>query len=156
MTVAVLALAAAGLVVTVAVMALELRRLDAAEAAGAEAMAAARAVTSDLLSYNYRTIEQDLARAREHTTGELSRHYDELRATLVASAKADKKVQQATVAGAAVERATPDRVEVLVFVDLGTITGSRQQVSHNRARLVMVRGDTGWLAAQLSTLIGSA
>ncbi|MBA2897144.1 hypothetical protein [Nonomuraea soli] len=154
--IAVLGLAVLGLGGSVAVMATDLSRMRAADAAGAEAVAAARAVTPDLLSYNYRTIEQDLARAGEHTTGELSKHYAELARTLVGQARADKKVQQAAVAGAAVERATPDRVDVLVFVNMGVAVGSEQQFSQNRARLTMVRTDSRWLVAELSTLVGKA
>jgi Mce-associated membrane protein len=131
------------------------------EAAGVEAMAAARAMAPDLLSYDYRTIEGDLARATGHTTGELTKHYRELTASLVPKAKAQKMVQTTAVADAAVESAEDDRVEVLLFVNTGTvkeITGQaepQQQVSRSRARFVMVRGDSGWLVAELSTLIGA-
>lgn len=132
------------------------------EEAGREAMAAARRVAPDLLSYDYRTVEQDLARATEHTTGELAKHYKELSATLVAKAKAEKTVQTAAVADAGVERAEGDRVEVLLFVNTGTVkeipgkAEPQQQVSQNRARLVMIRQGSRWLVAELSTLIGTA
>ena len=62
-------------------------------------MAAAKAVAPDLLSYDYRTIEQDLARAAGHTTGALTRHYKELSGTLVAKAKAERTVQTAVGRG---------------------------------------------------------
>ncbi|MEV0581540.1 hypothetical protein [Nonomuraea sp. NPDC050310] len=153
----VLGLAALALAAAVLVMGLDLRRLDQAEAAGKEALAAARAVAPDLLSYNYRTIEQDLERAAEHTTGELTKHYRELRnGPFAGQRRAEQKVQQTTVVRAAVERAGPDRVEVLVFVDMGIATGGRQEFRQNRARLVMVREDARWLVAELSTLIGKA
>jgi Mce-associated membrane protein len=80
----------------------------------------------------------------------------------VAKAKAQRTVQTAAVAAVAVERAEPGRVEVLMFVNTGTvkkITGKaepRQQVSQNRARFVMIKQGSRWLVADLSTLIGTA
>ncbi|MED7927694.1 hypothetical protein SMD20_25765 [Nonomuraea sp. LP-02] len=148
--------------VLVPTMWFNLRDLREADAAGDSAMAAARQVAPQLLSYDYRTIEQDLARAGGHTTGELTRHYKELATSLVTRAKAEKIVRTAAVAGAAVESASPDRVEVLLFVNMGTVrqvpgqSGPQQQVAQNRARLVMVRQGERWLAADLSTLLGSA
>lgn len=160
--IALLAALVIGLAAVVWVMWSDLRNLRDGQAAGAEAMAAAKAVAPDLLSYNYRTIEQDLARAGEHTTGALTEQYKQLTANLVSTAKAQKTVQTVAVAGAAVERAEPDRVEVLLFVNTGTVkqlpgdAEPRQQVSQNRARFVMVRKDSRWLVEDLSTLLGTA
>ncbi|WP_433437327.1 hypothetical protein [Nonomuraea sp. CA-141351] len=148
--------------VLVPTMWFNLRDLRAADAAGAEAMAAAKEVAPDLLSYDYRTVEADLARAGTHTTGELTKHYKELTTSLVSRAKAQKIVQTVAVAGAGVERAGPDRVEVLLFVNTGTVketaakTGLQQQFTQNRARFVMVRQDSHWLVADMSTLLGTA
>ncbi|MET7337206.1 hypothetical protein [Nonomuraea sp. NPDC005650] len=148
--------------VLVPTMWFNLRDLRAADAAGTQAMAAAKEVAPDLLSYDYRTVEEDLARAGTHTTGELTTHYKELTKSLVSRAKAQKIVQTVTVAGAGVERAEPDRVEVLLFVNTGTVkdvageTAPRQQFTQNRARFVMVRQGSRWLVADLSTLLGTA
>ncbi|WP_261809067.1 hypothetical protein [Nonomuraea sp. C10] len=138
------------------------RALRGGEAAGAEAMAAAKAVAPELLSYDYRTVERDLARAGQHTTGALTRQYAELSGSLSTRAKERKMVQTASVVAAAVERAEPDRVEVLLFVNTGTITEAvgkaepRQQVSQTRARFVMIRQGGRWLVSDLSTLLGTA
>jgi Mce-associated membrane protein len=135
-------------------------RLSAGGAAGAEAVAAARAYVPDLLSYDYRTIDDDLARAAGHATGPLASHYRQLAATLVPRAREEQKVQQAVVAAAGVESATPDAVRVLVFVNMTTTRAQsgkdlpRQEVTQNRARLVMVRTDHGWRVSDLSTLLG--
>ena len=155
----VLVTAAAVLVPT---MWFNLRDLRDANAAGAAAMAVAKEVAPDLLSYDYRTVEEDLARAGAYTTGELTRHYRELTTSLVSRAKEQKIVQTVAVAGAGVERAEPDRVEVLLFVNTGTVKeipgkeGLQQQFTQNRARFVMVRQDSRWLVADLSTLLGTA
>ncbi|MFI6395633.1 hypothetical protein [Nonomuraea sp. NPDC050540] len=158
----VLAALVLGLSVALWVMWTDLRHLRDGRSAGVEAMAAAKAVAPDLLSYNHRTIEQDLARAGEHTTGQLTVHYKELATTLVPTAKAQKTVQTTAVAGAAVERAEPDRVEVLLFVNTGTVkelpgeAEPQQQITQNRARFVMIRTAGRWLVADLSTLLGTA
>lgn len=148
--------------VLVPTMWVNLRDLRAADEAGAEAVAVAKEIAPDLLSYDHRTVEEDLARAGAHTTGELTEHYKELSTSLASRAKAQKIVQTVAVAGAGVERAEPDRVEVLLFVNTSTIkeipgeAGPQRQLTQNRARLVMVRRDSRWLAADLSTLLGTA
>jgi Mce-associated membrane protein len=140
----------------------DLRALRGAETAGREAVAAAKAIAPELLSYDYRTVERDLARAGKHTTGALTRQYAELSGSLAAKARERRTIQTATVVAAAVERAETDRVEVLLFVNTGTVTGAegkaeaRQQMSRTRARFVMVRQDGRWLVSDLSTLIGTA
>ncbi|GAA3121076.1 hypothetical protein GCM10010466_10000 [Planomonospora alba] len=155
-----LAAVALALAVAVGVMLADLGRLRADEEAGRQALAAARSVAPDMLSYDYRTIEQDLARAAGYATGELTEHYRRLSATLAPSARRQRTVQSATVAGAAVESAGPDRAEVLLFVNMSTSRtpsgeeAPRRRVSQNRARFVMVKQDGRWLVAGLSTLLG--
>lgn len=153
----VLGLAALALAAAAVVMGLDLRRVTESEAAGAEAAAVARTVAPDLLSYHYQSVEQDLERAAEHTTGELARHYRELReGSFARERRAERKVQQTTVSRAAVERATPDQVDVLLFLDMGVVTGSKQEFRQSRARLVMRRVGGEWLVAEVSTLLGRA
>ncbi|WP_223168083.1 hypothetical protein [Nonomuraea sp. SYSU D8015] len=148
--------------VLVPTMWFNLHDLRAADVAAAEAMAAARKVAPDLLSYDYRTVEKDLARAGAHTTGELTKHYKQLTTSLVSKAKAEKTVRTVAVTAAAVERAAPDRVEILLFVNTGTVkeiagqAEPQQLFERSRARLVMVRQGSRWLVADLSTLLGTA
>ncbi|MEV5329369.1 hypothetical protein AB0K67_35005 [Nonomuraea sp. NPDC052634] len=148
--------------VLVPTMWFNLRDLRDAEASAVAAVAAAKKLAPDLLSYDYRTVEEDLARAGTFTTGELTEHYKELAKTLVSRAKEQKIVQNVSVAAAGVERAEPGRVEVLLFVNTGTVKeipgkeGLQQEFTQNRARFVMVRQDSRWLVAGLSTLLGTA
>ena len=158
---ALLALLAAVLAVLVTIAYLRLRDLRAGESAATEALAAARGYAPDMLSYDYRTIDADLARARGYATGDLAAHYRELATVLAPTVRAQRTVQQAVVAAAAVESATADRVQVLLFMNMGTtkvLPGERQpqkQVIQNRARVVLVRGEGRWLVSELSTLIGN-
>ncbi|MFC4013298.1 hypothetical protein ACFOY2_39145 [Nonomuraea purpurea] len=148
--------------VLVPTMWFDLRNLRDADVARVQALAAAKEAAPDLLSYDYRTVEEDLARAGRHTTGELTKHYEELTTSLASRAKAQKIVQTVAVAGAGIERAEPDRVEVLLFVNTGTVkeipgkAEPQQQFTQNRARFVMVWQDERWLVADLSTLLGAA
>ncbi|WP_203989985.1 hypothetical protein [Sphaerisporangium rufum] len=160
--VTVLALLAALLAVLAGLEALRLRELRAGRAAGEEALAAARAYAPDMLSYDYRTIDADLGRARGYATGGLAEHYRELAGKLAPTVRRQQTVQQAVVAAAAVESAAADRVQVLLFMNMGTtkvLPGEKQpqkQVVQNRARFVLVRSEGRWLVSELSTLIGNA
>jgi Mce-associated membrane protein len=160
--VALLTLVAAGLAATLATAYLDLRTLRESDAAGAGALAAARSYAPDLLSYDYRSIRDDLARARGHTTGGLTGYYRQLEATLVPAVTRQRAVQQVAVLGAAVESATPDRVQVVILLNRTTTMtlpaekSPRQQVIQGRARFVLVRRGEGWLVADLSTLLGNA
>ncbi|MEO3856763.1 hypothetical protein [Acrocarpospora sp. B8E8] len=140
---------------------LDARRLEESRRAGQEASNAAVTYAADMLSYDYRTIKEDLARAKGHATGDLVARYERLAATLEPAATRQKTVQQAVVADAAVESATPDEVRVLVFLNMTTSSSETgagspvRQVVQNRARLVMVRIDDRWLVSDLSTLLGN-
>ncbi|GIH91348.1 hypothetical protein ACFFMN_10130 [Planobispora siamensis] len=156
-TLAVVALVLAGVA---GFMFADLQRLRSGEEAGRQALEAARSAAPDMLSYDYRTIEQDLARAAGYTTGALTGHYRRLAGSLAPEAKRQRAVQSATVTGAAVESAGPDRVDVLLFVDMSTVRETpgeepRRQVSQSRARLTMVKTDSRWLVSELSTLLGN-
>ncbi|WP_326819887.1 hypothetical protein [Streptosporangium sp. NBC_01756] len=155
----VLTAVAFALAAAVWVMYADLSRLRGDERAGQEALTAARLVAPDMLSYDYRTIEQDFARAAGYTTGSLTEHYRRLAADWAPSAKEQRTVRQVTVTGAAVESAEPSRVEVLLFTDTNTVKSPegeepQHQISQNRARLLMVKKDARWLVAELSTLLG--
>ncbi|MFJ2030428.1 hypothetical protein [Streptosporangium sp. NPDC087985] len=141
------------------VMLADLNRLRGDEHAMQEALTAARLVAPAMLSYDYRTIEQDFARAGGYTTGDLTEHYRQLVTALGPRAKEQRMVRQVTVAGAAVESAESGRIEVLLFMNTDTVKAlageePRRQISQNRARMLMVKKDTRWLVAELSTLLG--
>jgi Mce-associated membrane protein len=156
-----LAVTALALGACVAIMYANLRWIREGELAGREALGTARTVAPDMLSYDHETIEADLARSRSHATGELTGHLTQLARTLVPEAKRERTVRQASVAAAAVESAEPDRVEVVLFVNIRTTrigpgdTQPRQRVTRDRARFVMVRSADRWLVSELSTLLGS-
>jgi Mce-associated membrane protein len=158
--VALLAMSAVVFAVTACRTYLDLRRIQAGGRSAASGLAAARTLAPDLLSYDYRTIDQDLRRAQDRATGALARRYRELAATLPEEARRRSLVQQVVVAAAGVESATPEEVRVLVFVNMIRSSSEpgrkdpEQQVSQGRARLVLVTDGDGWRASDLSTLLG--
>lgn len=159
---ALLVLVAAGLAATALWTLLDLRRLHRIEAAAAEALTAARSYVPEMLSYDYRTIDRDFARASAHATGNLVAHFRELARTLGPKARRQRTIQQAVVTAAGVESATSDEVHVVMFVNTVTTStppgrGSpRQEVTRGRVRLVLVTQGDGWRVARLSTLLGDA
>lgn len=159
---ALLAVAVVVLAVATTLSYLELRTLRRSEADGAAALTAARSYAADMLAYDHRHIEADLARARGHATARLDGYYRQLAATLIPQAKREQAVQQVTVAGAAVESATAERVRVLMLINRTTSKlppghrSRKSEVSQGRVRFVMVkRGDGAWLVDELSTLLGN-
>ncbi|MBP2704884.1 hypothetical protein JOL79_13770 [Microbispora sp. RL4-1S] len=157
---AVLVLAALALAVASFSTYRALRQLQENDRAAESALAAARALVPDLLSYDYRTVDRDLARARGRTTGRLTDDYTRLAQTIPPDARHRQTVRQAVVAAAGVESATPEEVRILVFVNTVTSRvepGSatpRQQVAQGRVRLVLVTDGDGWRASDMSTLLG--
>ncbi|GIH69618.1 hypothetical protein [Sphaerimonospora thailandensis] len=159
---ALLALVAVGLAAAALWIFLDLRRLQESAASAASARTAARLYAAEMLSYDYRTIDRDLARASGRATGSLVAHFRELAGTLGPQARQRKTVQQAVVAAVGVESATPDEVHVLVFVNMVTTStppgqeSPRQEISQGRVRLVLVTQGDDWRVARLSTLLGDA
>lgn len=157
-----LVLIAAGLAATALWTLLDLRRLQETEAAAAEALTAARSYAPEMLSYDYRTIDRDFARAGAHATGKLVAHFRELAGKLGPEARRQRTVQQAVVTAAGVESATADEVHVVMFVNMVTTStppgqGSpRQEITQGRVRLVLVTQSDGWRVTRLSTLLGDA
>ncbi len=164
---AVLALVVAGLAAVTVPSYLDLRAARAAEAAGAAAMKAARAYVPDLMSYDYRTVDADFARARAHTTGSLTDHYRRLEATLGPVIKQRRTVQRVEVRGVAVESAAPGRAVVLILLNRTTTStppgakAAKREVATGRVRLVMVKTDksdkagSAWSVSDLTTLLGN-
>ncbi|WP_283138712.1 hypothetical protein [Rhizohabitans arisaemae] len=149
-----------GLAAWAVLMYRDLQWIQSGRVAGEAALDAARSYVPDLLSYRYTSIEADLARARGHTTGDLAVEHRKLQSVLVPEAKKTKASVRVTVAGAAVERAGPELVDVLVFINQQTEkimegdTRPTWQRTLNRVRVTMVKVGDRWLAANMDALLG--
>lgn len=152
----------AGLV-AVAVLGWQYRDGRRTEAARTEAVAAARKAAPLVLSYDYRHLDRDFAKARTHLTGDFSGEYGKTTKTVVGpTAKKYQGVVKATIAAPAsggtpavsVVSASPDEVVVLLFVNQVTestqVSGSR--VDLNRVRMTMSRTTDAWKVSAVDAL----
>ncbi|MGW7261437.1 hypothetical protein [Streptomyces sp. NPDC054834] len=134
-----------------------------AEAARGAALSAAREAAPVVLSYDYRHLDRDFARARERLTGHFRDEYRKTTASVVGpTARKYHGVVKATVAepasggvpAASVVSAAPDRAVVLLFVNQVTqstqVSGSRLDL--NRVRMTMTRTSEGWKVSAVDAL----
>jgi Mce-associated membrane protein len=92
------------------------------EEARHDALRAAAGIARDILSYDYRTIGDDIGRARAETTGAFARQYDAASTELRREALATHAIVQARVRDTGVVTASGSRVVVLVFADQVSVT----------------------------------
>jgi Mce-associated membrane protein len=152
----------AGLV-AVAVLGWQYREGRRAEQTRGEALAAARKAAPVVLSYDYRHLDRDFARARTHLTGSFRSEYGRTTTKVVGpTARKYHGVVKATVAApsggglpaASVVSAGTDKAVVLLFVNQVTtstqVTGSR--VDLNRVRMTLTRTSEGWKVSAVDAL----
>lgn len=127
---------------------------DVIETARRDALAAADPAAEAIFSYDYRAFDESVSNGKGFVTGDFAREYAKITAGLEAMAKKEKAIVRAQVSAKGAAEVTPDRVEVLLFVNQYkrnvNITG--EKVDENRVVLTMVyvpnRPDGGkWLAA---------
>lgn len=152
----------AGLV-AIAVLGWQYREGWRAEQTRGEALAAARKAAPGVLSYDYRHLDRDFARARTHLTGSFRTEYGRTTTKVVGpTARKYHGVVKATVAApsggglpaVSVVSAGPDKAVVLLFVNQVTtstqVTGSR--VDLNRVRMTLTRTSEGWKVSAVDAL----
>jgi len=129
------------------------RRVAAADA-GTQALATARAYAVTVTSYDYRHLDRNFADVLDGATGEFKDQYagasQALRGLItraMASAKGD-------VLAAGIQSESPDRVEVLVFVDQSITNASTPAPKLDRTRVLMTLTphDGRWLVDKLELL----
>jgi Mce-associated membrane protein len=143
-----------------AVAVLLLRDQDAVQVrhARAAAMAAATTAAGDVLSYDYRTLDADIARAQADATGVFAAQYRRTAAALQQQAAHNRAIVQATPSRPGVVSATADEVVVLVFVDQASVrqvAGAKTpttRIDQSRVRMTMTRVGDRWLVSQLAAL----
>ncbi|MDQ1626592.1 MAG: Mce-associated rane protein [Actinomycetota bacterium] len=127
---------------------------DRVEAAREQALAAATQDAVVLLSYDYRHLDADFARARQLLTGRFRSDYVATTRVIRPTATRYKAVVRAEVAASSVVRARSEQVVVLLFVNQ-TTTSTRLEgpkVDLNRVRLRMARVDGKWLVSDVQGL----
>jgi Mce-associated membrane protein len=142
-------------VVLVGWLALRLRDDRAATVAREQAVAAARLHAPEILSYDYRHLDQDFAKAQEHLTGKFKEDYARTTVTVVKPvAVDDKAVVEARVVAASTIWARPGEAQVLLFVNQQTVTAKSKgpRVDLNRVRMTLRRTERGWLVSNVGAL----
>jgi len=152
----VIALAVAVLVAAVAVGALWLQtdRADQRSADSRAAMSAATAAAQVIFSYDYRTFDAGVAKAKPYLTGDFAKEYAQTTASLKATAQQEQAVVQAQVSAASVVESTGDHVELLVYLNQyrrnTNITG--EKVDQNRVVLTLVQTGGAWKVSAASAI----
>jgi len=154
---------AAGLCIPCAVLLivflLRLHTRSAIDDARADAARSARTAATELLAYDYRRINDDVAQAKKLVTKPFSGEYAETASTLQTEAVRLKAIVQADVKTVAVEDATRNRVVVLLFVDQSSVKQLPGQpkpvtrIDEQRVRFTMIKAHGHWLVSEVAALI---
>jgi Mce-associated membrane protein len=126
---------------------------NASEEAAREAQVAAEQAIVPVLSYDYRTLEEDQKRATAYLTGDYRKDYDELFGVIADNAPSTKTQVSAEVIASGIVRSGEERVEVLVFVDRPTLNKLSAQpvLSKDQVTVTMQKVGDEWLVDNLRT-----
>lgn len=150
--VAVIALAVA---VSVAVFSgLQAHRASASADARTDALTAAKTRVPELLSYENATLDDDLARALDQTTGDFADDYRTILTDVVTPTATERKISTtAAVSAAGVVSGDRDEVVVLLFLTQTTTAAKGgTSVSGSRVEVTMERDGDAWKIAGLKPL----
>jgi Mce-associated membrane protein len=117
---------------------------------------AAKAAIPTILSYDYRSIAADIAKAKADTTGVFAKQYGQSAGKLLKQAKQLHAIVQATVGSAGVVSADPHNVVALLFVDQATVRRAPGQstpqtrIDQDRVVATMTNVNGKWLVSALA------
>lgn len=118
-----------------------------------DAVTQARLRVAQLLSYNAKTIDADIDRARQDTAGAFAQYYTPFAQQAIAPAvRQDGTSSVAVVSRAAAVSVTPDTVVVLVFIDQQAASTAQPQPrsTSSTARVTMTDIAGQWLISDLT------
>lgn len=112
-----------------------------------DALAAAQSSAKDLLSYNYRTLDYDLGKARKEMTPAMAKSYDAYWKVFRPSVEKSQTQALTQIQVAGVAQASADHVEVLLFVKMISVNAAHKepQVDTSWPRLEMKKVGERWL-----------
>jgi Mce-associated membrane protein len=130
---------------------LQAHRADATGDARAAALAAAKARVPTLLSYDRKTLGDDLDRALEQTTGSFTDDYKKILTEVVEPTAQRRGISTtASVSAAGVVSGDQDHVVVLVFLTQKTTArGARSSVTGSRVEVTLEPSGGDWKIAGL-------
>jgi Mce-associated membrane protein len=126
-----------------------------AEQGRSEAATAASKAAELVLSYDYRSLDENFTAARAVLTPEFAADFDVTTKVVAEQARKTKATVKAEVREVGVRDGDADRVTLVVFVNqttTSTITQGKPRVDLNRARFTMVRHDDRWLVQEIDGL----
>ncbi len=116
------------------------------EDARASALDAGRRYATDLATYSYQNLDNNLAVVRAHSAGEFSGQYQQVASNLKDLIVKYQSNSSAKIVQAGLVSGNRDAAEVIVFLDQTvTNTNSPQpRVDRNRMQLTLLRQDSDW------------
>lgn len=128
---------------------------QAVQADRAAATAAAKTEIQQILTYSYKTIAADMARARSDSTGQFLGEYNVMAAqTIGPQVKQQQTVTRAVVPVAAAVNSSGDQVTVVVFLDQSTTNKQQPKAQVNGSQLLvtMQKVNGRWLVEQFNPM----
>jgi Mce-associated membrane protein len=126
------------------------------EDARTEVLVAAADLSQRTLSYDYKTLANDMEVARARMTKSFRKQYDATMAQVRANTEKNKLVLQAVAVSSAIIESTEHKAKVLVFLNQTTTAGvgkdAKQQLTRNSLVVTLTRGDGDWAISKLTAL----
>ena len=119
-----------------------------------EAIVAGADLTQRALSYDYRTLTNDMEVAEARMTPSFRKEYKATMATVRANTLKNKIVLQAEVVSSSIITATEHKARLLVFINQTTSAQATkaQQLDRNSLVVTLVRGKGDWMLSKLTAL----
>ena len=121
-----------------------------------QVLVAAADLTQRTLSYDYKTLANDMEVARARMTPSFRKEYAETMAQVKANTEKNKIVLEAVAVSTAIIDATEHKATVLVFVNQTTTAGAgkdrNQQLNRNSLVITLSRGEGEWDMSKLTAL----
>jgi hypothetical protein len=121
-----------------------------------EVLVSAADLAQRTLSYDYKTLANDMEVARARMTPAFRKQYDTTMAQVKDNTTKNKIVLQAVAVSSAIIDATEHKAKVLVFLNqtttAGTGKGANQQQNQNSLVVTLTRGDGDWDISKLTAL----
>jgi Mce-associated membrane protein len=119
-----------------------------------EALRAASSAAVAIFSYDYRTFDAGVAKAKPFVTGPFAKEYADTTASLKATAASEQAVVRAQVSASGVIDTGDGRVDLLLYLNQyrrnSNISG--EKVDQNRVVLTMVRVGRAWKVSAASAI----
>jgi len=126
------------------------------EDARTEVLISAADLSQRTLSYDYKTLANDMEIARARMTKSFRKEYDSTMGQVRANTEKNKIVLQAVAVSSAIIKATERKATVLVFLNQTTTAGvgkeANQQQTRNSLVVTLTRGDGDWAISKLTAL----